>query len=369
MFVSWSVSAIGRHKHRGRFRQRRQTTIRHQVLAILTAAAVLLAFGPLSARLAPVRAGTDIPPRIDQTVQPLPSSSQSDFIAEIHRTLWAQRNRRLQIANQVLAAARDPLYRGDPRDQLINQQITTKSAAANYENAKLTREIAEIAVIEFSEGIFVQDQQTAEGLAKLAQSDLFRQQTGPGGLQDQLARIEPASKGSVRELAIEFGVRDRIVDFQRRERKARLEVEKAESNVRMLSEYTKPIRLRELQAEVAAARADELAKRAAYEIEMAKEKRLDAAVAKEDRARRGPSHARERALSSLADAIAVEKQIRAKLFEAATDDNSGLPLQKDIRCMTAQLQAIIEEAEFELSALKLERLKPRIHREASQAGA
>ena len=59
-------------------------------------------------------------------------------------------------------------------DQLINQKITTKSAEANYENAKLTREVAEIAVIEYVEGIFIQDQATVEGEIKLAESDLSR---------------------------------------------------------------------------------------------------------------------------------------------------------------------------------------------------
>ena len=59
-------------------------------------------------------------------------------------------------------------------DQLVNQQITTKSAEANYENAKLTREVAEIAVVEYVEGIFVQDFATVEGEIKLNESDLSR---------------------------------------------------------------------------------------------------------------------------------------------------------------------------------------------------
>ena len=60
------------------------------------------------------------------------------------------------------------------KDQLINQKITTKSAEANYENAKLTREVAEIAVVEYEEGIFKQDLATVEGEIKLAESDLSR---------------------------------------------------------------------------------------------------------------------------------------------------------------------------------------------------
>ena len=43
------------------------------------------------------------------------------------------------------------------RDQLINQKIATKAAEAAYQNAKLAREVAEIAVKEYEEGIYVQD--------------------------------------------------------------------------------------------------------------------------------------------------------------------------------------------------------------------
>ena len=58
------------------------------------------------------------------------------------------------------------------RDQLINQRITTKSAEANFQNAKLTREVAEIAVVEYEQGIYIQDLATVEGEIKLAESDL-----------------------------------------------------------------------------------------------------------------------------------------------------------------------------------------------------
>ena len=49
------------------------------------------------------------------------------------------------------------------KDQLINQKITVKSAEANYENAKLAREVAEIAVMEYSEGIYKQRHGDPEG--------------------------------------------------------------------------------------------------------------------------------------------------------------------------------------------------------------
>ena len=49
------------------------------------------------------------------------------------------------------------------KDQLVNQMITVKAAEANYENAKLAREVAEIAVIEYVDGIYKHEQDNLEG--------------------------------------------------------------------------------------------------------------------------------------------------------------------------------------------------------------
>ena len=46
------------------------------------------------------------------------------------------------------------------KDMLVNQTITTKSAEAAYQNAKLAREVAEIALTEYVEGILKQDRKT-----------------------------------------------------------------------------------------------------------------------------------------------------------------------------------------------------------------
>ena len=60
------------------------------------------------------------------------------------------------------------------KDQLTNQKIATQGAEASYQNARLTREVAEIAVKEYEEGIYLQDKATIQGEIKLAESDLAR---------------------------------------------------------------------------------------------------------------------------------------------------------------------------------------------------
>jgi len=114
--------------------------------------------------------------------------------------------------------------------QRIRLTIALQSAAADYENAKLTREVAEIAVSEYTEGIFKQDRDVLKSELALAESDLER------------ARNSPASDD-----------------------KAKLRVERAKDKLTILEEYTKSKMVKELHSEVEKARADELLTKATLE--------------------------------------------------------------------------------------------------------
>jgi multidrug efflux pump subunit AcrA (membrane-fusion protein) len=151
------------------------------------------------------------------------------------------------------------------RDQLVNQQITTKSASANFENAKLTREVAEIAVVEYEEGIYVQDLQTVEGEIKLAESDLSRSEDRVDWARRMYDKgyVSMAQKVS-EELAL---------------KKARFTLEQSQSKRKVLVDYTRAKTIKELKSEVEKARSDELAKKATYELEVSKEKKLEKQIA------------------------------------------------------------------------------------------
>jgi len=307
-----------------------------------------------------VRGGIDDPPRSDPTSGPAPATSQSDFLAETHRTLKTQHDRMIELADQVIGAGVDSQRIGD---QLVDQQIRSRSAEAAYENAKLTREVAEIGVIEYREGIFIQDEQAAEYEVRLAQSGGESHKILIDGLRDQLARIQQVSQGSATDLTIEFQYRHRIIETERRERKTQLEVEKAKSKLKMLVNYTKLIRLNELQAEVATARSEELAKRAVFEIEAAKQQRLAAAAGAEDNGARSG-----RVLALLDNAMSVEERLRAKFNQVKKDATRGLLLQNKIQSLMGQLEAIVEEAEAERSAFQFDQRKARIRRATRQPG-
>ena len=150
-------------------------------------------------------------------------------------------------------------------DQLVNQKITTKSAEANYENAKLTREVAEIAVVEYEEGIFKQEYATVEGEIKLAESDLSRSEDR----LDWARRMY--DKGYVSKAT--------AVSEELTLKKARFALEQAQSKKKVLVDYTRGKTVKELKSEVEKARSDELAKKATWELEVSKEKKLDRQIA------------------------------------------------------------------------------------------
>ncbi len=349
------------------------------ILGVLATTMVLVAAVTWGSDGAPIRGETDQGPGQSDSLKPAPAASQSDFLAESHRKLKTLHERMIELANRPSGARVEP---GTLADQLLNQQITTETARSAHRNATLTREVAEIAVMEYTEGVFRQDEATLKGELGLAQSNVNIQTTGIDVAKERLANALRASNGSAIDLSIVFRYADRVADFERRERKARLEVEKVESRLRMLAEYTKPITVRQLQGEVAMARADELAKKAILELETAKEKRLRAAAVAAGAigtrnaprlasllgrpTRPAPPDDEDRTLAVLEKAIAVEEQIRIMLSQVTTEGRVAAKFQNEVGELIGRVQAIVEEAEGERSAVEIGRLKARIHQAVSQ---
>jgi HlyD family secretion protein len=145
------------------------------------------------------------------------------------------------------------------RESLEDQRITTRQAEANYMQARLTREVAEVAVKEYEIGTFKQQLETINGDIALAQADLSRAQD----------RFEWAKKMAEKKYVSPA----QLVSDELSLKKAKFAVEQNETKKRVLEEYTKAKTIKELRAEVEKARSDELAKRATYELEKAREQK------------------------------------------------------------------------------------------------
>jgi HlyD family secretion protein len=146
------------------------------------------------------------------------------------------------------------------KDNLVNQEITTKGAEAAYQNARLTREVAEIAVKEYVEGVYRQDKLTAENEIKLAESDLTR-------------ALDRKTWATRMELKGYISKAQRISEDLNAQR-AKVALEQAQTKLDVLERYTKDKTIKELQSEVEKAKSDELAKSATWELEKSKEAKL-----------------------------------------------------------------------------------------------
>ena len=151
------------------------------------------------------------------------------------------------------------------KDRLANQKTTTQAAEAAYQNATLTREIAELAVAEYTEGIYKQDMETVLGELKMAASDLTR----------VVDRVDWASRMHAKGYVSKAQVTAEDIALQ----KALVAVQQAATKRSNLEKYTKEKTIKELRAEVEKARSDELGRKATWELETAKTERLERDIA------------------------------------------------------------------------------------------
>jgi len=146
-------------------------------------------------------------------------------------------------------------------DSLTNQKIATQAAEAAFQQAKLTREVAEIAVKEYEEGVYLQDKATINGEIKLAESEMARS-------EDRVAWAERMFKKGYVSRAQEVSEK---LNFE----KAKFSYEQAQGKMTVLESFTKVKTITELKSEVQKALSDEKAKQQTLELEQSKEAKYE----------------------------------------------------------------------------------------------
>ena len=267
----------------------------------------------------------------------------------------------LSLANQLV---RRPDGTEALEDQLVSDKITVKSLEASYENAKLTREIDEIALLEYEQGIYLQDEATLSGELALANTDLSRTQDRVQFGKDQLARSRQASKNLGPDSTRESKLADIVAGEEIQLRRAELALAQAESKLKILREFTKPKRARELRSLAEKARAAELRLRADVELGQSKLKRLKAAIEarRSVAGERRDRDARDRQTrTSIGRAMVIEEKLQAKLRQFTSNGKHDDSLRQEIQDLSNQLEAVIDQAEVERSAAQFDALKAKIH--------
>src|SRR5262249_8347158 len=154
-----------------------------------------------------------------------------------------------------------------------------KSVEAAYRNAKLDREVAEIAVVEYEQGIYPGDQKTLRDHMAAAQSAVQKAEARLERIRRARQRLDRAKESgreasTPTEIVAELDVADRLEAAEGAMERERKSLEAAKTKLEVLEKYTYYKMLKELKAEVEKARVTELTKQAAWELEKSKEAKL-----------------------------------------------------------------------------------------------
>jgi hypothetical protein len=322
-----------------------------KLAGVLAIAIVTISAGLLLARRATALDGAPIQdgPGEEATIP----AELAPLVIPIERRLRGCRERLVGLAG-IVVENRSRLDR--LRDEQGNQAITVENCKTNLGNATLAREVAEIAVVEYKEGIFKQDKATAEGEHKRASSDLDRAEEHVTKANERLAKIKEVSKGTTTDLANEYLFEDRVIAAELEKRRARFAIEQAVSKLTILEKYTKPKTVLELESEVERARSAELAKKADFELAQGKLARSKRMTGKKEL-----PVAERKMLALLERGVSVDDTIRTKLEELMKKGKPDHELLKNVQELTNQLERVVEHAEAERAASQLEKLKPTIH--------
>jgi hypothetical protein len=264
----------------------------------------------------------------------------SDVRREVVRSLKISSDRLAALVRRIAEPADEDRDRnGVP----VSLRIRTMQAEADYLNAKLAREVAEIEVREYEVGIRVQEESSIEVEIRLADSARVRSGylAATARTDDQKAWTELQLQGH--DLA--YGA-------------ARM----ARSN---LTHYTAPRRIKELEAKVARCRNLERVAEAAWKALQAGEARIAKAVADH------PAESTSRRLgpAAVARAVTLQEQIQSRLAGYAKGPESADLLVKELREQTNVLETLVDEAEAAVASDDLERVKPLVRAAIRRAGA
>ncbi len=240
------------------------------------------------------------------------------------------------------------------QNAFLNQRIKVASTEANYENAKLAREIAEIGVAEYEEGIYKQDLATLEGELVLARSDLMRARDTVEILKDRLAQVKKASTHTEPEREYERGFEVKITESIARIPKVQQDLAAAESRLLILRQFTKTKRTSELKAEVERRRADELDRQAALVEAQATLERLKNAQSP------APDKHRDRELDLLGQSITLATDLKTALDQIEKSGEWGEATKAQMDQSLDRLHALVSDAQSEHAASTWARTKARL---------
>jgi multidrug resistance efflux pump len=150
------------------------------------------------------------------------------------------------------------------KERLAVQEIVIRGAEADLQGARLAREVAEMAVAEYTQGAFQKELEAAQAEIALAESNRKRAEDR----FDWSSRmVQKGYVSNAQNLSDKFELQQAVFN-----------VEQAQTRLNVLEKFTKDKTAKTLRSELETARARELAKHAALERELAAKRALTAQI-------------------------------------------------------------------------------------------
>lgn len=163
------------------------------------------------------------------------------------------------------------------KDQETNQVIAIKAAQAEYERAKLGREVAEIALVEYIEGVFKSEWKGLKqdvALARMAVEKAEARLARTRAAREKWEELQKNARETPGGVVVELDLADRIDVVELTIAREKSAMELAESKLANLEKYVRDRTIKTLKTEVEKARTVELMKQSTWELEKSKEEKL-----------------------------------------------------------------------------------------------
>ncbi len=285
--------------------------------------------------------------------QPAVKKERERFVNDAERRLTACYKRIAEMGTSLAAeiASRDHL-----RDDAMKQATTAQVADMSFKNATLSREVAEIAVVEYRDGIAREEELKLEGEVTHAEQELLRERELIEVSTSRLAKIRELSKGTDVDVALVKTYEAKLSSARNRESNAMSAVDRvrpeARAKLKLLRERTIPTVIKELESEALKARAEELAKKAVLEREKSKQSRLEALIS--NSARKPAANPVREAFTRAFD---LDATVRAELARFAKNEVIDPDLGKAVTSLLSELERLIDQTEAEVARVRVDRLK------------
>ncbi len=293
------------------------------------------------------------------------ASDRGDVPAELASFLSGTRNR-LKGYRVRMAELGGPLLesmRVAQNDDALQASLVSRvdAAKATLQRATLSHAGAELELKAFLELEFPQELAIAEQEISQAEADLKRAEDKRGEAGERLEKFRRHATGTASDLFFEYQFQAAGAVAELEWKRATFVLEQAGSKRKVLTDYTKSKRTKELRAALEKARSEELMAKAVSASEEGKHAKL------RDGSKGGTlPDSKKKAMLALEEALATELAIRAKIEQLGQSGKIDAGLQKEIADSTNQLGGIVENAEGECALVALDKLKVEIERAAER---